>query len=199
MRQEFQCTLGEMAMSLQVAEAKPPEGKDTEVHSDSLRVMHTHCQHMADYVRLLMEHRERLTLGEDQATPLITEVHSYYFCFPVIFTDIYAFYLHLIFDIHLSVGITKICLANHVWRMADLLHSDAIQQLGVAVMGSPVVQVVDLLAGGLTLFLHDIIPHFQPLLHQHHPFFSSCFGGFVINHAYSYFNHRISCTAMKGI
>ena len=66
MRQEFQCTLGELAMSSQVAEGEPPEGKDTEVHSDSPpRVTCTHCQHMADYIKLFIEHRERLTLGED--------------------------------------------------------------------------------------------------------------------------------------
>ena len=34
--------------------------------------------------------------------------------------------------------------------MADLLHSGAIQQLEVALMGSPAVQVVDLLANRLT-------------------------------------------------
>ena len=70
MTQEFQHTLGEAAMSLQVAEAEPPEVKDTEVHGDSpVRVMCTHHQHMADYVKLFMEHGNRLTLEEDQATP----------------------------------------------------------------------------------------------------------------------------------
>ena len=34
--------------------------------------------------------------------------------------------------------------------MADLLHADVIQQLEVALLGSPVIQVVDLLAEGLT-------------------------------------------------
>ena len=34
--------------------------------------------------------------------------------------------------------------------MADLLHSDAIQQIERALMGSPAAQVVDLLAGRLT-------------------------------------------------
>ena len=33
--------------------------------------------------------------------------------------------------------------------MADLLHADAIQQLEVALLGSPAAQVIDLLAGGL--------------------------------------------------
>ena len=95
---------------------------------------------MADYVKLYIEQGERLTLEEDWATPLITEVHSHYFCFPVIFTDIYAFILCLIIlDIHLSVGTTKIHLPNHIQGMADLLHSDAIQQLEVALIGSPVV------------------------------------------------------------
>ena len=78
MRQEFQCILSEVATSLQVEEPVPPEGKNTEVHGDSPpRVMDAHCQHMVDYVKLFMKHRERLSLGEDWATPLITEVQSY--------------------------------------------------------------------------------------------------------------------------
>ena len=80
MRQEFQHTLCEAATSLQVAEAEPPEGEDTEVHSDSpCRVTCTHHQHKADYVRLFMKQGEKLTLGEEQATPVTTQVHSYYF------------------------------------------------------------------------------------------------------------------------
>ena len=34
--------------------------------------------------------------------------------------------------------------------MADLMHADAIQQLEVALLGSPAVEVVDLLSGGLS-------------------------------------------------
>ena len=40
----------------------------------------------------------------------------------------------------------KIHLADHIKRMAELLHADAIQQLEVALLGSPAAQVLDLLA-----------------------------------------------------
>ena len=111
LRQEFLCSLGEVAKSLQVAEAELPEGKDTEGITMLPKLMCTHHQHTADYIKLLMEHGQSLTLGEDWATPLIMEVCSCYFLSPVfslIFTDLYAFIMHLIiFDIHLSVGTTK--------------------------------------------------------------------------------------------
>ena len=80
MRPEFQCTLGEAAKSLEVEEAEPQEGEDTVVHGDSPpRVMHIHCQHKADHVKSFMEQGERLTMGGNWATPLITEVHCFYF------------------------------------------------------------------------------------------------------------------------
>ena len=48
----------------------------------------------------------------------------------------------------------KICLAIHVKSMAELLHTDAIQQLEVALLGSKVAQVITLLtAGGVQLTL----------------------------------------------
>ena len=53
------------------------------------RVLWTHHQHVADYVRLMMEEGEDLTLGEDQAAPLITEVFS-----PVSHTLIFEFTLN---------------------------------------------------------------------------------------------------------
>ena len=46
-------------------------------------------------------------------------------------------------------ALQKIQLASHIRCMADLLHVVAIQQLEVAVLGSPTAQVVNLLAHGL--------------------------------------------------
>ena len=43
-------------------------------------------------------------------------------------------------------GLAKIWLANHIKSMAELLHADMIQQLEVALLGSPVAQLIDLLA-----------------------------------------------------
>ena len=40
-------------------------------------------------------------------------------------------------------------MAKHIKRMADLLHADAVQQLEVALLGSPAANVVELLSAGL--------------------------------------------------
>ena len=45
-------------------------------------------------------------------------------------------------------ALQKICLASHIRRMADLLHADALQQLEVALLGSPAANVINLLVGG---------------------------------------------------
>ena len=46
-------------------------------------------------------------------------------------------------------ALQKIRMANHIKSMAELLHADAIQQLEVALLGSPVTQILDLLATGV--------------------------------------------------
>ena len=75
MRQEFKQSLGKAAASTQVREKEPPESESTEAQSDSPpRVIHSHWEHLADYIQICMEEGERLTLGEDRAAPLITEV-----------------------------------------------------------------------------------------------------------------------------
>ena len=43
----------------------------------------------------------------------------------------------------------KIHLADHIKRMAELLHADAIQQLEVAILGSPATQILDLHGAGM--------------------------------------------------
>ena len=46
-------------------------------------------------------------------------------------------------------ALQKICLADHIKRMAQLLHANAIQQLEVALLGSPAAQILHLLAAGM--------------------------------------------------
>ena len=66
-----------MVASLQLEEAEP-EGEYTEIcNSSPPRVIYSHCHHLADYVKLFMEEGEELTIGEDWAAPLITEVPLY--------------------------------------------------------------------------------------------------------------------------
>ena len=95
-----------------------------------------------------MEEGEILTLGEDRSTPLITEVHFFssqvsYGHFSSKVSSISCTFHCLIFQ-----ALQKICLANHIRRMADLLHTDAMQQLEVALLSSPVANVIDLPPGG---------------------------------------------------
>ena len=46
-------------------------------------------------------------------------------------------------------ALQKTCLADHIKRMAELLHADAIWQLEVAFLGSPTAHILDLLAAGM--------------------------------------------------
>ena len=71
--------LSETVATLQLEETKPLEGKSTETCSSSPpRVIHSHCQHLVDYVKLCMEEGEELTLGEDWMAPLVTELSPYF-------------------------------------------------------------------------------------------------------------------------
>ena len=58
-------------------EPEPSKSVNTEPHDTSPpRVLQTHHQHVADYVRLMMEEGEDLTLGKDREAPMIMEVFS---------------------------------------------------------------------------------------------------------------------------
>ena len=77
-----------------------------------------------------------LNMGDDWAVPLITEVFSFsYTCFSGFSLTSFPFSSSQ-FSSHFQ-ALQKICLTNHIRSMADLLHTDAMQQLVVALMGSP--------------------------------------------------------------
>ena len=46
-------------------------------------------------------------------------------------------------------ALQKIQLVNQIKSMAELIHADAIQQLEVALLGSPAAQILNLLAKGV--------------------------------------------------
>ena len=96
-----------------------------------------------------MEEGEELTVGEDWVATLVTEV-SPYFPFMIYSLDHFNFFSSILLNSssHLQ-ALEKICLANHIRCMAELLHADVVQQLEVALLGSLVAQIVDLLSGGL--------------------------------------------------
>ena len=98
-------------------------------------------------MQIFMEEGEKLTLGQDRAAPLITKVEfSFYVpcnCSPF-HSKFFSFVLHSLSSHFLALQ--KICLARHIKSMADLLHADAVQQLEVALLGSPAAQIIDLLS-----------------------------------------------------
>ena len=108
-------------MSVQSEKPEPSGSESKEIRCGSPpRVTHTHCKHLADYMCIFMDGGEEMRMGEDWAAPLVMET------------------------------LQKICLASHIRHMADLLHTDAIQQLEVALLGMPTSQVIEVLAGGVT-------------------------------------------------
>ena len=67
MRQELRIALGK-AMTVAPVDVEPEPGTSmsTEPHDTLLpRVLWTHFRHVEDYVKLLVEEKEVLTLGED--------------------------------------------------------------------------------------------------------------------------------------
>ena len=81
MRQEFKQYLEEASASIQSGEHKPPEGESTEAQSNSPpMITHSHQKHLANYMRIFMGEGEKLTLDEDRAAPLITEVSFFFLC-----------------------------------------------------------------------------------------------------------------------
>ena len=59
---------------------KSPEGIDTSPSSTGRpRVLCTHDQHAADYVKIMMESGMNLPIGEDRSALLITVLHSFDF------------------------------------------------------------------------------------------------------------------------
>ena len=149
MRQEFRESMKDTMAGSQVPEPEPLEGDSTEPSSVSPPwVIKLHHQHLADYVRVFMEEEEEMTMGEDWAAPLVTE------------------------------ALQTVSLASHIRCMADLLHVDAIQLLEVALLGTLVVQVIDLFAVAVP------VPTLSKGLYVNFPGASSifCSGGWNFYH-----------------
>ena len=61
-------------------------------------------------------------------------------------------------------ALQKICLANHIWSLAELLHADTVQRLEVALLGTLAAKILDMLSMATTLQ-----PHTPPLSKPPHP------------------------------
>ena len=150
MRQEFKRSLSKMVAVSQSDEREPLKSESTEPHSVSPHMIPAlaHKQYLADYMKLFMEEGEELTLSENQAAPLLTQVSPYNF-FHNPFSQLFLIFLFICLTqsiIPIFRLYRKFCLASNIRSMADLLHADAVQQLEMALLGSQAAQVIDLLS-----------------------------------------------------
>ena len=94
MRCNFKKSLHGSAAASESVEKDPLKDDVTMPHSTSPhRGLHSSWQHVADYICLFMEEGEKLTLGKDQATPLIVEV-----ALSVLFSS-FCFLVHLLYHL----------------------------------------------------------------------------------------------------
>ena len=124
---------------------EPAEGEGTG-SSSPRRVIWSHSQQRADYVHIFMEGGDMSVMGEDRSAPLIMEVFFHSMSSVIMYSIIPSCPMHVLY--HSSSyfqALQKICLANHICSMVDLLHADAMQQIEVALLGSPVAGNIDLL------------------------------------------------------
>ena len=125
------------AAASQSGEKDPVKGDVTAPHSTSPpRILCSYQQNIADYICLFMEEGEELTLGEDWAVPLIVEVSLSILFLSSIPLSIYCITSGQCLtqsNLHFQDW-QKICLADHIKKMANQLHADAIQQIEVALL-----------------------------------------------------------------
>ena len=115
----------------------------------------------------MMEAEISLSMGVDQSVLLITEVFPHMLTSHVIFLILsLIIYLLMLNTFFLFLqALQKICLANHIQGLAELLHADTIQQLEVVLLGSPVAHLIDFLSAGLKST--DPTPQPQVVHHPH--------------------------------
>ena len=106
-------------------------------------------QHVADFMHLMVEAGISLPMGEDWLVQLIfccfsqhSVSHFRSFCRVLLF--IHSLLLPLFLQ-----SLQEIHLANHICSIAELLHSDAMLQLEVALLGSSAAKLLDILSVGM--------------------------------------------------
>ena len=135
---------------------EPSEGINTSPTIFRPCVLHTHDQHVANYVRIIVESGMSLPMGEDQSVPLITEVLSPFSLYSLLIPSGILLLVLLCPAIHSFIttfvciqALQKIRLANHICSLAELLHADVMQQLELALLGSPTSKLLDILSMNL--------------------------------------------------
>ena len=104
----------------------------------------------------MVESGMSLPMGEDHSAPLITEVLSLLlpYAIPILSLilplvllgiTIYSLFTAFVF----TQALQKIRLVNHICSLAEFLHANVMQQLMLALLGSPVARLLDVLAMGI--------------------------------------------------
>ena len=137
-------------------------------------------------------------MGEDQLVLLDTEVLPFFFLFYFSHHSLSCFwsFCRVLLFIHSSLipllfqALRKICLANHICSIAELLPSDVMQQMEVVLLGLPAAKLLDILSMSMQskpstqhqaappnlrqyLSIHWPLP--RCLLHPHHSY-CRCYG-----------------------
>ena len=150
---------------------EPVEGISTSPStSRPTQVLHTHQQHTADYVCLMVEMRMSLPMGEDWSVPLVTGIPPFLSSITIhtslyLTSDLLPSFIHHCF--HSSSRPPRIiCQSDHIHSLAELLHADVLQLLEVALMGLLAAKLIDVLLAGLqstSSTQHQTVP-LQPLV-----------------------------------
>ena len=134
---------------------EPSDGIDTSPTIFRPHVLCTHNQHAANYVRIIVKAGMSLPLGEDWSAPLVTEVLSLLSPYAIPIPSSISLLVLLVIVIYSLItafvstqALQKIRLANHIHSLVELLHADVMQQLELALLGSPVARLLDVLVIG---------------------------------------------------
>ena len=134
---------------------EPSEGIDTSPTIFRACVLCTYDQHATNYVRIMAKSGMSLPMGEDWSAPLVTEVLSLLPSYAIPIPSSILFLVLLVITIYSLItafvftqALQKIRLVNHIHSLAELHHADAMQQLELALLGSPVARLLDVLAMG---------------------------------------------------
>ena len=143
-----------------VSETNQPTGEPFEGINTSLtifrpHVLHTHDQHVANYVRIMVESGMSLPMEEYQLVPLITEVLSLPSPYAIHIMSSILLLVLLVIAIYSLItasvfnqALQKIRLVNHAGSLAEQLHTDVMQQLELVLLDSSAVRLLDVLVMG---------------------------------------------------
>ena len=95
-----------------------------------------------------------LPMREDRLVPLVTEVWLLLSFLSILISSgigislliLLCIAIHLLIPAFVSTqALQQICLTNHICSLTELLHTDAMQQLEVALLGLPAARILDIL------------------------------------------------------